>query len=340
VQQFLLDILNTNTSKAHIARMLSNKGIRWEKFVYTASGYLLLPSVYYRLKALNLTHLLPEDLKAYLEHFCSINYNRNKNLLDEAQAISRLLQKNNIPHVFIKGIALLASDIYDSMGSRMIGDIDLLIENANIPKAMALIKDFGYSKQEGFAYYNIGFRHEDRLIDTSKLAAIEIHNQILNRPYQDLIKPKDVLQHSIIKSGLPVPQSYYNCIIQVLTHQINDDGYFFNRIYPKSLYDTHLLHISKNKEAIDYLNKNKFGKAYLDLYAYCMQGKTAKDKSLRLRRFILKQKYKFIRQFSFALKNTYSHIFSRLKQFVKNPYYRRHAIRLLLKPSFLEKLKK
>lgn len=306
--------------------------MEWENFVHTASSYLLLPAVYYRLKTLKLTSILPADLDNYLENFCSINYNRNVKLLDEARAVSCVLNENNIPHVFIKGIALLACNIYDSPGSRMIGDIDLLVKRPDIPKAMAVLKDFGYSKQIGFAYKNIGFRHEDRLVDKEKLAAVEIHNNILNAPHQNLIDPDDLFENSILESGLPVPNSTHNCMIQVLTYQINDKGYFFNRIYPKSLFDVHCLNIPKNTEALNILHKTKFGKAYLELYVYCMEGRHPKNKSLRLKFFILKQRYKFIDRLSHTVKYIYNQIIDRLYQFRKNPYYRKHTLKKVLKP--------
>ena len=51
---------------------------------------------------------------------------------------------NNIDHVFLKGAALVSSIYKDSLGIRMVGDIDILINNDQILKAKSLMEDYGY----------------------------------------------------------------------------------------------------------------------------------------------------------------------------------------------------
>ena len=43
-----------------------------------------------------------------------------KILLKEAKELSELLYKNNINHIFLKGTALLLSNVFEDIGERMI----------------------------------------------------------------------------------------------------------------------------------------------------------------------------------------------------------------------------
>ena len=95
--------------------------------------------------------------------------------------LSELFKINGIDHVFLKGAALLASGHYMDNAERMVGDIDVLIAPKQIAAAFNLLQSNGYNKTVGYAYKTIGFRHTDRLISETKLAAIELHVSLFNQ---------------------------------------------------------------------------------------------------------------------------------------------------------------
>lgn len=331
MQSLIVEILNRNNLKRTLKALLSNPNLTWEELVYTSSSHLVLPAIYYRLKKHTLLEMLPEDLIVYLEEFCGINYNRNKQLLREAKAISVLLKKNHIDHVFIKGVAVLAYGVHDSIGARMVGDIDILLNKADIPKAIGLLKCFGYQKQKGFNYKNIGFRHEDRLIDESKLAAIEIHSSLFNAPNQNLVVPKQVIDNRMTSSvGLDLPSLSDMCLIQVLTFQINDYGHYYNFFSLKVFYDNHCLGLSENKKALNFLYNTKYGRSYLKLYFYHLGIRNEKKQSARLFWFKIKQKYLWLNHLITFIKKAYKDITSRIDKLCHNPYYRKHIYKILI----------
>ena len=52
---------------------------------------------------------------------------------------------NNIRPIFLKGTANLLAGVYEDIGERMVGDIDFIFSQQDYPKAITILRDFGYS---------------------------------------------------------------------------------------------------------------------------------------------------------------------------------------------------
>ena len=63
-----------------------------------------------------------------MKEIYTINKNRNIHLVKEISQISKILKSHNIKYRYIKGAYQITNHIYDDIGERMIGDIDLLTE--------------------------------------------------------------------------------------------------------------------------------------------------------------------------------------------------------------------
>ena len=106
--------------------------------------HYVIPALYYKLNKRDYLKLLDDELVSYMAEIYSQNLKRNLELVKEINEISKLFKSNNIDHVFLKGAALVSSIYKDSLGIRMVGDIDILINNDQIIKATSLMKDYGY----------------------------------------------------------------------------------------------------------------------------------------------------------------------------------------------------
>ena len=49
-----------------------------------------------------------------------------------------------INFVFLKGSALISAEVFDDIGERMIGDIDILVDKNKIDEAQRILKNNGY----------------------------------------------------------------------------------------------------------------------------------------------------------------------------------------------------
>ena len=94
--------------------------------------------------------------------------------------ISALFQKEGITHSFLKGSALLVAGYYKDLGERMIGDIDILVENSQLELAHNLLSKQDYDPVHvTFGHDYFEHKHLPRLIPKERLSAVEIHRKLI-----------------------------------------------------------------------------------------------------------------------------------------------------------------
>ena len=114
--------------------------INFDNLIKLASRHLMLPALFFNINKKNVSYLFPEDFIEYIKDIYSINKARNTVLLNEAKELSELLYENNINHIFLKGTALLLSNVFEDIGERMIGDIDFIIQHKDEEKVIKGIR--------------------------------------------------------------------------------------------------------------------------------------------------------------------------------------------------------
>ncbi|MBC2844471.1 nucleotidyltransferase family protein [Winogradskyella flava] len=321
-------ILSFETQNNILEKRLNRPGFNWDSIVKEASKHLVLPAIYCRLKARKLLHVLPDDLNTYLDEITTINRNRNKSIIKQVHTLSKLLNKHSIEHVFLKGAALLVSGCYDNNGERMVGDIDILIEKSRLNHAFALINESGYDKTFGFAYEKINYRHLDRLISSKELAAIELHEELLNIPYRSLLDAKTVLNNKIFSDGVAIPSSLHLNKHQILSWQVNDKGYYYNGVHFKSLYDVISLKTYKHEVMMSRLCQSKICQAYFEIANIYFNEFTLDSPnervSIRGLSHKITMKYRLLRIVVRCLKSSFLFISTRIYLIKSNKNYRKH----------------
>ncbi len=329
--QHIADILSFQIPHQDLKRSLSDPGFDWDAIVVVGSEHLVLPAIYCRLKSKQLLSLLPKDLNTYLEKLSAINRNRNNALLEQMHSISQLLNAHQIEHVFLKGAALLAHGCLEDLAERMVGDIDILISKAQIHQAFNLLKQQEYSETFGFAYENTGFRHLDRLISKKRLAAVELHNELLTPDQRHCIDVEDVLKTKVLRKDIPIPNEYYTTLHHILAWQINDLGFYYKSIHFKYLYDSLCLKVFTKNHLIAELLMHRYGRSYLQCAKLYFKefSEIESDKSM-IRYGRSHQKYRdqrFYRTILTPLKQSYKFTTHRIHLLLFNPSYRQHAFK-------------
>lgn len=263
--QFIADILSFETPNHKLEKDLSHAAFDWDAIVIEGSKHLVLPAIYCKLKTKQLLHLLPEELKTYLEEITAINRNRNKSIIAQVHSISQILNAHKIEHTFLKGSALLILGCYEDNAERMVGDIDILVNPSQVHDAFNILKTKGYNKTFGYAYEKKDFRHLDRLISEGELAAIELHSHLLDKKHKSLIDLKSLLNTKTIVNSVPIPHIYFLRMNLILGWQINDKGHYYNSVSLKSLYDSIVIDTHKDNPFILDVLKLKLGQSYLEL---------------------------------------------------------------------------
>ena len=115
--------------------------IFWDKLVQYGSSQLVLPAIYGALKRKKLVDHAPIDLVFYLQEITDLNRKRNTAILKQINFLSKLLNRHQIEHVFLKGAAMLITKPYDALNERMVGDIDILVSEKDLAKAQQRIEN-------------------------------------------------------------------------------------------------------------------------------------------------------------------------------------------------------
>jgi hypothetical protein len=258
------------SSKNDLEILLTNHQIDWDQIVVHSSRHLVLPAVYFNLKKKDLLHFLPNDLISYLHDIASLNRERNLQILNQVHQIKEFFNKSKINYVFLKGSAMVSMQAYDDIGERMIGDIDVLVDDKQIDEAFDILLQNGYSVlQDTPGHANLNPKHKPRLVSDNDryIGAVEIHNRLFDNYYFEELIPSNILTNSVVSNNIRIPTTKHLLFHTVLNWQINDRGMMKNSINFRSLYDCSVLlkkdsNLSKNSQL-----QTKVFARYFSLYA-------------------------------------------------------------------------
>jgi len=332
--QLIAEILSFENSNEYLRKKLKSGNIDWDTFVMVSSRQLVLTTCYCRLEQRELLNLIPDDLVLYLKDITTINRNRNLKLIDEIKEISQAFQTAKIDYVLLKGSALLIGNYYKDCGERMVGDVDILVSPRDISKAYQLIKDLGYQQSIGFNYENKEFRHLPRQFTGDKFAAIELHSSVLDQKYKNHIDDKLILKNKTNCNGINIPSSYFLNITNIMGVQINSKGYRYRQWFLRTMYDSVILNLVKEKKLLDDYRNNKYVNDYLAKYwaifKYLKLDGYSKKMNSKIRYYNLKLRYYSFNQMLYKLKYTFYNLYDRFILFLANMSYRANIFKKLM----------
>ncbi len=260
-----LTITHEKHNRDLVEQELKSNTVNWDNVVKLSTSHYVFPTLYCNLKRANFLDYLPEDLVTYMQHITDLNRERNEQIIKEAKEINELLLSYNIIPIFLKGTGNLLEGLYEDVAERMVGDIDLLFEQKNCTSAFRILQENGYTHKVSELFND--HRHLPRITHAKKIAAIEIHKQMLR------IEKSSFFNHSSIKNKLQTINnttflSFSDQIkLTVYSKLINDDAYLTKKINLRAAYDVFLL--DKKLETNSIIQDTKLFKelnAGLELY--------------------------------------------------------------------------
>lgn len=329
--QLIADVLSFENNQDALSEQIKNTAINWDHFVIMGSTHLMLPALYCRLKAKDLLTLIPEDLTIYLEEIAAINRGRNEVLLQEAHEISEVLNKAHIDHVFIKGIALIAGQVFKDPTERMIGDMDILVAQNQLQQAFDLLTKHGYTDTIDSVIESKYRRHLPRQVSPQKTGAVELHSEILKHEYKHLLPHEQVLKNKRMVQGIAIP-SVEDCItITILARQINDRGHRYGYFNFKTIYDCLALQLPNHQKLLDKLNNDKYSQSFLHIsnvfFNELKPSKSSFYSKLISRQFKLRLDNQFLGNLTHSVIKLSVNIQLRLKLLAYSKSYRTHLLR-------------
>ena len=243
-------------NRQEIEKQLKSLSVDWDEVVKFSTGHCVFPALYCNLKRANFLIYLPVDLVDYMKNIADINRNRNNQIIQQAKELDSLLSANNIKPVFLKGTGNLLAGIYDDISERMVGDIDFIVSKDDYPKAIKLLREFGYSEVHTAKYYFPDI-HYRRLEKVNNIAAIEIHKELSREiKYQNEFNYSIIVKDSQLINDIRV-MSYANKLnLSIIASQINDKCFYYKTLSLRNAYDVFLLSkITNAKDAVNRFNK-------------------------------------------------------------------------------------
>lgn len=227
-------------NRNEIEHQLKTTEINWDSVVKVSTAHFVFPALYCNLKRVNFLTYLPEELVNYMVHITGLNRERNTQIIAQAKEVNTLLLANNITPIFIKGTSNLLENLYEDIGERMVGDIDLFFKKNEAEKAYKILKNANYNEIKDVSEIVPDHRHLPRLVHKNSIAALELHKEILRGSYVS------IFNYETLKSDLKLDQEYFlgngNQLVSIiLSKQINDYGYQLKSVYLRSFYDIFLL---------------------------------------------------------------------------------------------------
>ena len=140
----------------------------------------------------------------------------------------------------------------------MVGDIDFLFSSQDYPKAIQVLKEWGYYYQKEYENLFPEHRHYPRLIKKDCMAAIEIHSEFLRKSEAHLFNYDTVKSSIQVIDNIAMLSDGNMLNLSILAGQINDYRYNYRRIALRNAYDVFLLSKKCNaKNAVNTVKRVK-----------------------------------------------------------------------------------
>ena len=168
---------------ADLAQLLPSD---WQQLLKLSEQQQIAPLLYHRLKEHQLLELVAPAVRQQLHQLQLTNSVRNLRIYHELRLLATALQTAHIPCIVLKG-AHLAMAVYPNPALRYMADLDLLVQQADLPAAVALLREQGYVPLTPIvveAQLHVG-RHLPPFKHPERVACVEIHWTITlpNRTY-------------------------------------------------------------------------------------------------------------------------------------------------------------
>ena len=268
-----LTINHEEHNKILVEDILKSNTIDWPLVVTLSTSQFVFPALYCNLKRAHFLHYLPKELVVFMKRITDENRERNEEIIAQAKEINELLLKNDITPIFLKGTGNLLEGLYDDIAERMVGDIDFIVSKENATKAYSILCEHKYFSNPGSSLKNSlvkELRHLPPLTHTKKIAAVEIHIELLGKKYRPEFNYNAAKNKSHKIKNINVLSFKHQLALSIISEQINDGGFRYNTIVLRNAYDVFLL--SKKTEAKTSFDEFKSLKNPLNCFlATCFQ---------------------------------------------------------------------
>ena len=236
-----LTISHEKANKTLVEKELASGLVDWDLVTKVSTAHYVFPALYCNLKRANFLMYLPRDLVEYMIHISDLNRNRNLQIIEQAKEINESVLANNIRPIFLKGTGNLLEGLYQDPAERMVGDIDFLVPNELYLKTIKILFKNKYLSSHNIKTILPGSMHFPRIYRNDKIAAIEIHKELIIDKYVNEFNFSLIEKNKVFKNNSFLLSFDDQFILSIVAYQINDNGQYFKTIALRNSYDIFLL---------------------------------------------------------------------------------------------------
>jgi len=165
----------------------------WTHFRNICSEGGVSPLLYWQFKDGDWPVDFPHQLVAEVVGQFYTTRTANKKIFTDLEGIVKLFNQNSLPVLLLKGAALVG-EIYDDMGLRPMGDLDLLVHKNDTNAAYKLLEQLGFHKStvELWPGTDQDFWHE-ALLTNEEGRVVEVHWNLIGSDYDMKAPPVEYL---------------------------------------------------------------------------------------------------------------------------------------------------
>jgi hypothetical protein len=162
------------------AQELDPSGVDWGRLTELAMRHRVLPILYQQVA--EATGSVPAEAQEKLKDLYVSNAARNMGRGEEIRRLSGLCEADNLPVMCLRG-PVLASSVYRDLSLRQFTDLDLLVQEQDVPRISSMLVSEGYRPQFRLDAVQeralIRFRTERCFIRSEDRSTVDLHWRLL-----------------------------------------------------------------------------------------------------------------------------------------------------------------
>lgn len=191
----LLAVLNPVPQPHTAAQLCQLDEAAWKALLRVANQQRVLTLFYARLQGLDVTTAVPPHLLSQMQQKHQQTTLQNLAIYRELRLIAEKMEAAEVPLIVLKG-TYLATAVYPHIGQRGIGDLDLLVPEAKVAQAVAVMHGLGWQETQPFTLDALRQHrhHVPTMVKQGVNFPVEIHWNIAKPPTSSRLTPDQLWQ--------------------------------------------------------------------------------------------------------------------------------------------------
>lgn len=200
--------------------VVRKREIDWQGLVRAASETFLLPALYCALRDSCFLPCAPKDVQDFLSEVYALNVERTRIVIGTLHKVSSTLGCLQRRPVFLKGASNLNTGVYSDPAALIVGDIDVLVDKAEIDDAVSELKNAGWTKAPCDENFYVDHHHVAPLVHHESPVSLELHHGIVMSPSHRAVLPAEAIFRDAVLVQTPSQALHVPSIHHHVTHTV------------------------------------------------------------------------------------------------------------------------